>query len=69
MWSQLYIDLHVKYPFFLSDFNETWIFDKCFEKVPQVLNLMNICPVEDKLFHVEGHHEANIRFSQFCECG
>ena len=23
MWSQMYIGLHVKYPLFLSDFNET----------------------------------------------
>jgi hypothetical protein len=23
---KMYIDLHVKYPLFLSDFNESWIF-------------------------------------------
>jgi len=39
-----------------------------FRKIPQILTLMNVCPVEDSLFHAEGHHEANICFSQFCEC-
>jgi hypothetical protein len=63
----MHIGLHVKYPFFLSDFNETLIFDKFFEKVPQILNVMNVCPVENRLFHAEGHHEANISFSQYCE--
>jgi len=24
----MYIGVHVKYPLFLSDFNETWIFEK-----------------------------------------
>jgi hypothetical protein len=65
----MYTGLHVKYPFFLSDFNEILIFDKCFAEVPQISNLMNVCPVEDRTFHAEKHHEANIHFSQFCECG
>jgi len=29
---KIYIGLHVKYPLFLSDFNETWIFGTIFEK-------------------------------------
>jgi hypothetical protein len=28
IWSKMYIVLHVKYPSFLSDFHETWIFSK-----------------------------------------
>jgi hypothetical protein len=31
-WSKIYIGLHVKYPLFLSDFNETWTFSTDFEK-------------------------------------
>ena len=30
MWSKMYIGLHVKYPLFLSGFNETWIFSTFF---------------------------------------
>jgi len=29
----VYIGLHVKYPLFLSDFNETWIFYTYFRKI------------------------------------
>jgi len=31
IWSKIYVDLHVKYPFF-SDFNDSWIFSPYFEK-------------------------------------
>ena len=30
IWSKMYICLHVKYPLFLSDFNDTWIFSTDF---------------------------------------
>jgi len=29
----MYIGLHVKYPLFLSDSNETWIFSADFQKI------------------------------------
>jgi hypothetical protein len=30
---KMYIVLHVKYPLFLSDFNETWIVSKDFRNI------------------------------------
>jgi hypothetical protein len=74
----MYIGLHVKYPLFLSDFNETWIFSTLSKNI-QILNVMKMNPVGAGLFHADGrtqrekdgrtdrHDEANSRFSQFCE--
>ena len=38
MWLKMYIGLYVKYPLFLSEFNETWIFYTDFRKTykPQI---------------------------------
>ena len=43
------IDLHVKYPLFLSDINETWIFSKVF----RISNFMEIRPVAAELFYAD----------------
>jgi hypothetical protein len=44
------IDLHVKYPLFLSDFNETRIFSKDCRKYS---NIMKIRPVGAELFYTD----------------
>jgi hypothetical protein len=46
----MYIGLHVKYPLFLSDFNETWISSTGFQKNTQLANFMKIRPVGAELF-------------------
>ena len=68
----MYIGLHVKYPLFFSDFNETWIFLTDFrkkKKKPQILNCIKIRKVGAELFHVDGQTDrydaANSRFTQF----
>jgi len=52
--SNTYIGLHVKYPLFLSDFNETWSFSTDFRQKTQISNFMTIRPVGAELFHEEG---------------
>ena len=49
----MYIGLHVKYPLFLLDFNETWTFVTDFQKI-LLSNFMKSHPVGAKLFHVDG---------------
>ena len=71
IWSKMYIGLHVKYPLFLSDFNETWIFWTDFQNSTSVLNFMKIHPVGAELFHADGRTdgsgEANSGVLKFCE--
>jgi hypothetical protein len=50
----MYVDFHVRYPLFLSDFNETEFSRQIFEKKIQMPNFMKICPMGAKLFHVDG---------------
>jgi hypothetical protein len=48
----MYVSIHVKYPLFLYDFNETKLSRQVFEEVP-ISNFMKICPVGAEMFHVE----------------
>jgi hypothetical protein len=68
MWKRL----HVKYPLFLSEFNETWNFSTVFRKEKKksnVSNLIKICPVgadvscADRV--TDGHDVANSRLRNF----
>ena len=48
-----------KYPFFLSDLNESWIFWTDFEKKKaQISNFIKIHPVEGELFHADERKDA-----------
>ena len=50
---EMYISLHVKYPLFLPDFHETWIFSKDFSKNYKMWNSIKIRPVGVESFHAE----------------
>ena len=50
----MYVGLHVKYPLFLSDFNQTTIFLDRLSTNPQISNFMNIRPVGAEFFHADG---------------
>jgi len=53
---KMYIGLHVKYPLFLLDFNETLNFLDRFSKNIQVSNFMKIRRVGAELFmRTDGH--------------
>jgi hypothetical protein len=49
----MYIGIHVEYPLFLSDFDESWIFSTYFQKSPQISNFMKIRPVGAELFRAD----------------
>jgi len=71
-----YIGLHVKYPLFLSDFNEIWIFSRDFRKILKYqISWKSVqqepsCSIrmdKRKDGKTDRHDEANSLCSQFCE--
>ena len=55
--SKMYIGLHIKYPLFLSCFNETNFLDR-FSKNNQISNFMIIRPAATELFHTESRTDG-----------
>ena len=68
-----YIGLHLKYPLFFFDFNETWIFSIYFKKSSNIKfhenpsSVSRVVPYGWAEGRTDRHDEANSRFSQFCE--
>jgi len=66
--SQMYIRLRVKYPLFLSDFNDTRIFLMYFRKIMKCQLSWKSVQWEASCFmRMDGHDAASSRFSRFCE--
>jgi hypothetical protein len=68
----MYINLYVKYPLFLSDFNESWILSIDFRKILKYKISWKSVEWEPSFpmltdGRTDGHDKANSRLSQFCE--
>jgi hypothetical protein len=66
--NKTYLDLHVKYPVFLPDFNQVRIFSTHFHKSPQYQLHGNpfIAIRADACGHTDGHSEGNRHFLRLC---
>ena len=58
----MYIGHHVKFPLFLSDFNET----EQIKKNTQLSNFTKICPVATGLFYADGEIDLTKPIVTFC---
>jgi len=59
------IGLHVGYPLFLSDFNDTWTFSTIFRKI-LISDFMKIGPLGAELFHEGGRTDMTKLIVAFC---
>jgi hypothetical protein len=70
---KIHTGLHLKYPLFLFDFNETGIFSPVIFLNHQISNFMKIRPVGAEMFHAEGKERGTdttkliVAFCEFCE--
>ena len=68
-----YVGIHVKYPLFLTDFNESNFSPRIFEKYSNVIFHKNpssggrVVPGRWMDGQIGRYDEANNRFSEFCE--
>ena len=58
----MYIGLRVKYPSFLTDFNEKSSFAKDFFRNPHLSILKKIRPVEAEFFHADRQTDRHEKF-------
>jgi len=64
----MYIDVQVKYPLFLADFNETWIFPRHIFKKTQIPNFMKFRPVGAQLLHANRRTDmTKVTFRNFAK--
>ena len=59
IWSKIYFGLHIKYPLFLPDLNETWNWSTDFWKKKEESNFMKISPFGEDLFLAGGQTFRN----------
>jgi len=66
----MYIGLNVKYPLFVSEFNDTWIFLIEFGKKSSNIEFNETPPSGNRAVpcgRTDRHNEPNSRFAWFCE--
>jgi hypothetical protein len=66
IWSKMYIDLQIKYPLFLSDLNNTWIFSTDYWKMLKwQISWKSAQWKPTCAIWTDRHNEANCRFPPF----